>query len=406
MNIFMSFAGRVKSAGVSFQLVVTLVVLLTGALLSVSCNDRIVPPVTQETLRGQTLQYFDINGFRATVRYDGDFNSGEAGAGTVWPRSNPVPAIYNMGLWIAGNLGGSLRVTASFYGSEFVPGKIGVIPSAGVFKLLRSQASGADSTVWPVDLGAPQTPDGRPLVYGDETLWTAYCDTEQTSHFRFQTMPLYVDVAQWVFGYTSAGTPANTMFLRFDIINRNQTPIEGACVGFFADVDLGNPRDDLVGWSSTAECGFTYNTPSDSSWAGAPPALGVYFLKTPMESGFPRTTSFLGYTSSLDPGSASEAYNMLKGSMPDGTPVRDPVAERTTTFMYPGDPVSRTGWLDAVPGDKRVLLSSGPFTLQPNQAQTLLVGITMAQGTNPVNSVSELLRAVQTIRITRTLWDF
>jgi hypothetical protein len=58
--------------------------------------------------------------------------------------------------------------------------------------------------------------------------------------------------------------------------------------------------------------------------------------------------------------------------------------------MFAGDPVLGTGWNDAAPTDKRMLLSSGPITMAPGDGQEVVLGIILAQGTDRLNSVSLL----------------
>jgi hypothetical protein len=74
--------------------------------------------------------------------------------------------------------------------------------------------------------------------------------------------------------------------------------------------------------------------------------------------------------------------------------------------MFAGDPVLGTGWNDAAPTDKRMLLSSGPITMAPGDGQEVVLGIILAQGTDRLNSVS-LLKSfddlVQTAYDTNTL---
>ncbi|MGB9772671.1 MAG: hypothetical protein ACP5JH_01910 [Bacteroidota bacterium] len=384
------------------------VFILAGSVLVFGgCSDRIIPPENQASARGAELGYFDANMLSSAIRWDGDFSASQATAGTLWPRSAPVPAIYDMGIWIGGEVSGSVGVSGVMYGSEFTPGKIGTAGSAGVFKLIRGSASHADSAAWPIDLGAPHDSLGEPLIYGDETLWTIYNDSVPTAHFRFQTAPLYVEIQQTVFGYGAGDPWTNTMFIKFQITNRGGLPIDQMYIGFFADVDLGNASDDFAGWDAGRSCAYGYNSMTDSSWQGAPPALGIYFLKTPVVQTMERgTTAFLSFVRTGDPQTAAEAYWMLRGRSPAGAPIIDPTTQRATTFMYAGDPVAHTGWIDSVGGDKRLLLSTGPITLLPDETQTLLLGITIAQGATALNSISQLLHSVEIIRLSRTFWDF
>jgi len=68
-----------------------------------------------------------------------------------------------------------------------------------------------------------------------------------------------------------------------------------------------------------------------------------------------------------DPENAQQTFYYMQGLYVDGTPYIDPWG-RETTFLVDGDPVTLTGWTElgwTFPGDKRLLISSGPFTMEP-----------------------------------------
>jgi len=60
--------------------------------------------------------------------------------------------------------------------------------------------------------------------------------------------------------------------------------------------------------------------------------------------------------------------------------------------------VAGTGWLDSSPGDKRIVLSAGPFTLGANETKSYAVAILVGQGADRLASVRELKRLAPMVR--------
>ncbi len=57
-------------------------------------------------------------------------------------------------------------------------------------------------------------------------------------------------------------------------------------------------------------------------------------------------------------------------------------------FWYSGDPESDYGWLNIGPTDYRILAHTGPFSLEEDKPITIIVGYTIGQGIDPLNSVT------------------
>lgn len=93
-------------------------------------------------------------------------------------------------------------------------------------------------------------------------------------------------------------------------------------------------------------------------------------------------------------------YRVLRGFIPDplGVPERRyPFPPAMTADVYPpsGDPVTQSGFLDGQgttyflpPGDRRIVLSSGPFTLAPGETQELYLATVGGLGPDRLSSVS------------------
>jgi hypothetical protein len=68
----------------------------------------------------------------------------------------------------------------------------------------------------------------------------------------------------------------------------------------------------------------------------------------------------------------------------------DPVTGEQTYFQVAGDPVTGEGWLDVNAGDRRFMMTSGPFTMAPGDTQSVVVAVLVGQGADPVSSITSL----------------
>jgi hypothetical protein len=197
-----------------------------------------------------------------------------------------------------------------------------------------------------------------------------------------------------------------TLFLKYVLINKGENTIDSTFISLWADPDLGNSSDDLVGCDTLLSLGYCYNDGADSDYGAAPPAVGFDFLRGPLVPGtdadtaFHRgrlrlrfrnlpMTSFNKYINGTDPHSRTETYNYMKGLQPDGSPVVDPEGD-TTKFYHAGNPVTGQGWIDEAAADRRYMMSSGPFTMAPGDTQEVVAAVVVGQGSNPLNSIDAL----------------
>src|SRR5439155_21734687 len=122
-------------------------------------------------------------------------------------------------------------------------------------------------------------------------------------------------VQQTTLACDAPGPLANTVFIRFKILNRGTNLLDSTYAAVWSDPDLGGATDDLVGCDSTRALGFVYNaTASDAVYGALPPSAGFDLLKGPSVGGSPLPVgSFSQYINGTDPHPAQEAYNSMKG---------------------------------------------------------------------------------------------
>ena len=83
----------------------------------------------------------------------------------------------------------------------------------------------------------------------------------------------------------------------------------------------------------------------------------------------------------------------------------NPVTGTETLFAFTGDPVAGTGWLD-VRVDVRSMITSGPFSLEPEETKTVTVVWEANNGTDLQDALQKLKSKIDQIRSEPGLWRF
>lgn len=303
------------------------------------------------------------------------------------------------------------------------------------------EASGAttpDLVDWPVDIGAPVidgdgNPDNynlgggdRPEIIGDQAVYWVMNDVGGP-HTVQNTPPLGIEVQVLAFSFSRSDAIGSTTFYRYRIINKSGNTIDDTYLSVFSDPDLGNAVDDLVGYDSNLSMGYVYNAGNDDTgstgYGSPPPAAGYDFFQGPIvpdgpdEGTDPDTlgaTAFSYFENiptgpTSDPETGEEMYYFMQGLWGDGTPMRargngygDQGGAPITVFAFPGDPVAGQAWSEVnndgngtanAPGDRRFLITTGPWDMQNGESQDIVFGIVFARGNSNLNSITALRAA-------------
>lgn len=362
----------------------------------------------------------DINNVDMYVTNGGSLGFDLEGSnyGYFFPKGTDKSAIFAAGMWVGARVAGddAPRVTVAEYSQEFAAGPvINGVPaneadaSYRVYKVTRGDTEAQDYLEWPSGDGAPLNTDGTPAILGDQTLWAVYNDLVVAKHNNDagNSAPLGLEVQQSVFAFDRVPPLGNMIFVKWIFINKGTNTLNDTYVSVWSDPDLGGAADDLVGCDTTLSLGYCYNADNDDEIYGtAVPAVGFDFFQGPIVPSPGDTahvsgravpgyrnlpmTSFNKYINGTDPGSPVNSYNYMQGFDPDGNDITDPITGRVTKFFVAGDPVTNSGWLDDNPADRRLMLSSGPFTMAPGDTQEVVAGIIIAQGSDRLSSISLL----------------
>ncbi len=205
---------------------------------------------------------------------------------------------------------------------------------------------------------APQVPRS------DMDMWCCFCDSNPANHTS-PGRPLGIDVYLTVFGYDDS-LARDFFFLKYELANYSGDSIHDAYFGAVLDADIGDATDDMAGLIldhtyvvgqetiSVQNTGFAYDynnyEASGSTWeSGTPGAVAVMLLETPESLGL---TAFKAYVINVEPTNDSAQYLTLAG------------------YNFQTGAYAPYDSLDSVPGDKRMLLATGPFDLAPDSVLT------------------------------------
>ena len=338
--------------------------------------------------------------------------------GLHYPGECPWTVMYAAGLWLGAKVGGQVRVSAAEYAFDYTQGTIiGGLPSPDgpqyrVYKIRAgdSRASDPDFAEWPFADGAPAVKDHAgddsldadgyriPLMTGDESIWTVFNDADMSGHGSDpgsgSVGPLGVEVQLYAYAFDSTGDLGRIVYMQYKLINKSGNAFDDMHVSFWADPDLGDAGDDFVGCDTILDLGYCYNADnSDAVYGENAPAVGLSLLIGPivpspgntawhpgMRTWVPgyrnlRMTSFSKYINGTDPSNSTEAWNYMRGRHIDGSPVVNEVTGQLTKFMMSGNPVAGTGWLDINAADRRFMLTTGPFDMQPGDTQEVSISV-------------------------------
>ncbi len=273
--------------------------------------------------------------------------------------------------------------------------------------------------------------EDAPDLLGDETVWCVYNDGLKAADRAFTDVhPQGIEIRQTVWAYATSGDLGNIIFLRYSIVNRGTVAdvIDSVYFGVWADPDLGQYTDDLVGSDRDLNAGYVYNDGDDDEFGSNPPAFLIDFFQGPWEftgdnndiafnvkgpllgidtirgaKNLP-LTSFVHYMQSHptqgDPDNKEQARFYLQGYNQAGEIV-DPcnwdfgvvIGEDCSTidgrFMYSGDPVALHGWINTFPTDQRQMSNTGPFRLEKDKPVDIVVAYVVGRATSALSSVKK-----------------
>ncbi len=300
-----------------------------------------------------------------------------------------------------------------------------------------------DWNEWPAKYGAPfddKNHDGNydPLIdipgvpSADQTLWFVANDLDSIQTKKlYGSLPMGIEMQVTIWGYNRNDDYGNALFKRYKIINKSQNHFNEMYFGIWSDPDLGGDGgDDLVGCDTLLNLGYVFNSDdSDPGYGNIIPSMGFSLLQGPVVDGSPSDKAYFNnriiygkknlsmtafswlYKGGLaglefgdvrigNPNGTIELYNYLQGKTKTGNPWPVPLefGGGYTKFPVSGDYLRKTGFYDGVqypPGDRRMMICSGPFNMAPGDTQEI-VYMQLAAG---ADGVTKNLAAIELLKL-------
>jgi len=455
-----------------------MVLLLTLVSIAAPPNQSNGLFKVQKAMTVDNQTYIDANRILMFVTNHGNFARDLAGVfgydyGTFYPYSGDISAIidqsaddgplYASGLWIGGKDSetGDVHVIVAEYNDEYVPGPMvgGTFlpdePAFRSYKLFSDSMWNNPNEDWTdfphgqdgnPDHGAPwkwyytaYDDDGLPIdsvvgpdMIGDQMIWAVYNDANPDQHNNNsgETDPMGIEVKQTTFAFDREGALGDIIAIKFQVFNKGDKTFDSCFFSLWADPDLGNAGDDLVGCDTTLSLGYCYNGDQfdDNHYLETPPAIGYDFFQGPLravtgddeplgriydtistdpldidssqffygkmwgvnwtDSANLGMYSFNKYINGTDPDDFNETYNYMRGLNRDGTDYT--YLGVPSRYVATGDPVANTGDIDIDQADRRFMLSTGPVTFAPGDSTEIVAAIIVGRGADNFNSITVL----------------
>ena len=270
---------------------------------------------------------------------------------------------------------------------------------------------GADQTVWLVANDLPDDIDGVSVSEGG---WGS-----PPTGFEMQ-------LTMWGYDYPFSNPLSSMMFKRARMIYTGlpvthdfysaDAKLDTIYFTQWSDPDLGTYTDDYVGCDTTLSLGYVYNgnrydTQFYNSYGMAVPSGGYDFLEGPKVDvngdgiidtlGMTSFVYFAAGSSVSDPttrvySGTLQWFNLMEGYLPrpeypTQSPFVDPLTGLAEIFVMAGDPVKGTGWIDGMilpPGDRRLVMNTGPFQMALGDTQDVVIGLIGGLGDDALSSVT------------------
>jgi len=264
------------------------------------------------------------------------------------------------------------------------------------------------------------------------------------------TIEVGVEVRQSVFAFASAGAIGNIIFVRYRLTYVGTEPsspdeLTDVYFGAWADPDLGDATDDVIGVDEPRNSGYTYQNVPDAQYGAQVPCFMIDFFSGPREYINGETfmdennngvwdpgevsidtaysvqgqikgiveypgarnlpiSSFVMYINGdpdlRDPNNKEEARNYCLGTNRVGEEpdpctfaygeVRGGVPCETVDprFWFSGDPVTDVGWICTENRDMRQMTNTGPFTLRKGDENEIVLAYVVGRGTSPLDGIT------------------
>lgn len=316
------------------------------------------------------MEWFDLNHWRCPFSNDGrwgvDLSGSIPQAGATWPQPLRNYYIFGAGVWIGTIINNDTLVSFSYCINS---GNTEMYPT--LCRYWREPLNDSDRIYkypgnWPPPRNrfplAPQEPRSQ------MDLWMCFCDSNPDFH-QAPGRPLGIDVYLTVYGFSDS-IARDIFILKYELVNSSGYTLNPVYFGIIIDADIGNYNDDMAGLIlnklfqigqdtfRVKNVGFFYDydnneTPGQLWERGEPGAIAIRLLRSPK----PNLTAFKKWIMVEDPVLDPQRYLTLLG------------------YNYRTGQHEPYDSIDNIPGDKRGLLSLGPFEILPDSIITFYFAV-------------------------------
>ncbi|MDY0082328.1 MAG: sialidase family protein, partial [Ignavibacteriaceae bacterium] len=291
----------------------------------------------------------------------------------------------------------------------------------------------------PVDKNGNGTWDlneDMPPILGDEIIWCVYNDGIPADLRRYTVDPVGIEIQQTLFA-TDISELENVIFVKYKLINTGlvEDILDSVYFGVWEDADIGDPINDMVGCDTLLQSGFYYSNVSDYLYGDNPPSFFNPILQGPiiitnnnLDTAFNYYGELIGkdeFTGAKnlgltshhisfksdpalgDPNNKYDIRNYNQGKTRQGDYI-DPCSSPyfvvrggvdcnkiNPRFWASGDPVNDIGWICPHQQDFRNMGNTGPFQLEKDKPQEIIIAYVIGRGTDPLNSITDARVNVQ-----------
>lgn len=252
--------------------------------------------------------------------------------------------------------------------------------------------------------------NGEAEAYGDQMVFWVFNDVGN-QHTESNGQSIGIQVNALAFAFQTTDDVNNMTFYKYQIVNKSSNQLFQTYISQWSDPDLGCFSNDAVGCDIERSLGIVYNrTSPDIDCQGVAgygtelPLIGIDFFEGPLSDSGEQLglSSFVYFTNGAsfaqsDPASAAQYRNYQTCLWADGTPFTEGgtgynSGGPSTCFLFPGNPVNSGDWSEMQSsvanqlqaGDRRMVQTSGPFTLKPGEPQYVTVGVVFVRPTGGV----------------------
>lgn len=265
-----------------------------------------------------------------------------------------------------------------------------------------------------------------PKIKGEQMLWMVLNDMSGPKT-QTGTLGIGLEIHLSAYAYVRGTEVDNMQFYDYKIHNYGSQALDSTRVALWADIDLGDYRDDYIGFDSSRRLGYAYNgkavdgTGAPGHYGANPPVSGIALLRTVGDSGTRRVSvgAFTYFSSGMFapeiqyPQTAIEFYRYMSGTNRLGQPFTNDFTGQCNVYtrgygsgpacptVWTGDPAVSPTWSELCsnnpPGDRRFVLSSAPFHMPAGSVQGVAFALVISpNGGGPNVNLNEIRSTADT----------